>query len=354
MGLYRRPDSPIYWMSFTANGEAYRRSTGTSDPKLATQIYAKVQTQIIEGKWFEIDESRQRTFDEMMDRYLREHSQINKTQESYANDKNYIRHLSKAFSGLTLDKITPKRIAEYKSLRIKEGAKPQTLKHEMTCLNHAFNLSMKEWEWINFNPCQRVKMPKVNNQIDRWLTYDEEERLLNACYDRPWLKDVIRFALNTGMRQGEIMRLKWPDVDIFRKTAILLKTKNNERRTVPLNQTVIDILKGKAKVVSVTGYVFTHNNQPLTKRVIQKQFSTSMKRARITSFRFHDLRHTFATRLAQSGKVDIYTISKLLGHKDIRMTQRYAHHCPESVRYGVDILDNLNVQHYNRSIEQRV
>ncbi len=89
--------------------------------------------------------------------------------------------------------------------------------------------------------------------------------------------------------------------------------------------------------------VFTQDGEKVTKRVIQRQFGTALKRAEIKDpFRWHDLRHSFATRLAQSGKVDIYAISKLLGHKDIRMTQRYAHHCPESVRFGVDILDILN------------
>ncbi len=351
MGLYRRKDkgkeSQIWWMSFTVNGKPYRKSTETADKKLAEKVYAKVLTLVVEGKWFDFDEGKQHTFEDLTDRYLKEHSAINKTKGSYENDKNYIRHLSKVFAGLTLDKITPKLISEYKTLRTIEGAKPQTVKHEMICLNHCFNLAVKEWEWIKFNPCQRVKLPRVSNQIDRWLTIDEEERLLNACYDRHWLSDVIIFALHTGMRQGEIINLRWQDVDVLRKTATLHKTKNKEKRTVPLNNTVIELLKGKSKVVSMSGYVFTQNGDQTTKREVQRQFSTVLKRAKITDFRFHDLRHTFATRLAQSG-VDIYTIAKLLGHKDIRMTQRYAHHCPESIRYGVDILDTYNGQNHCR------
>ncbi|MGB9716422.1 MAG: tyrosine-type recombinase/integrase [Thermodesulfovibrionales bacterium] len=353
MGLYRRKDSKKWWMCFTVNSKRFRRSTETTDRRLAEKIYAKVLTQITEGKWFDLDESKQHTFEELMDRYLKEHSVINKTKESYENDKNYIKHLSKVFAGLTLDRITPKLIAEYKTLRSIEGAKPQTIKHEMICLNHALNLALKEWEWINFNPCQRVKMPKVVNQIDRWLTFEEQESLLTACYDREWLKDIILFALNTGMRQREIMNLKWTDIDMLRKTATLQYTKNKEKRTVPLNHTIIELLKAKRKVVSMNGYVFTQNGEQLTKRTIQRQFSTAVNRAKITNFRFHDLRHTFATRLAQSG-VDIYTIAKLLGHKDIRMTQRYAHHCPESIRFDVNILDNLNMQNHSREKENIV
>lgn len=344
MGLFKR--CKIYWFCIMANGRRIQRSTGTENKRLAENIYAKVKTQVIEGKWFDIGESKLHTFDEMMERYLKEHSAINKAEGSYENDKCYVRHLSKVFSGLTLDRVTPKLINEYKGKRIADGKKPATIQKELICLSHAFNIAVKEWEWTNTNPVQRVTIPNPHNQIDRWLTYDEEERLLIACHDREWLKEVIIFALNTGMRQGEIINLMWSDVDLFRRTATIHKTKNKEKRTIPLNQTVMELLKAKGRVVSITGHVFTQDGDRSTKREIQRQFSTALKRTGIISFRFHDLRHTFATRLAQSG-VDIYTIAKLLGHKDIRMTQRYAHHYPESLRSGVNILDNLNCQKVN-------
>jgi integrase len=341
MGLFRR--GKIFWFTIMANGRRIQRSTGTENKRLAENIFAKVKTQLVEGKWFEIGEAKLHTFDEMMEKYLREHSAINKAPTSHENDKCYVRHLSKVFSGLTLDKITPKLINEYKNRRITKGISLSTLKKELICLSHALKFAMKEWEWISMNPMQRVKIPNTNNQIDRWLTYEEQDRLLQACYDRQWLRDITIFAVNTGMRQGEIRNLSWQDVDLFRKTATIHKTKNKEKRTIPLNQTVIDLLKAKSKIVSLKGYVFAQYDDKSTKREIQKQFSTAIKRAKIDNFRFHDLRHTFATRLAQAG-VDIYTIAKLMGHKDIRMTQRYAHHCPESLRSGVNILDNLNSQ----------
>jgi integrase len=348
MGLYK--NGKLWWFSITANGKRIFKSTGTGNKKLAENIFAKVKTQIVEGKWFELGEAKLHTFDELMERYLREHSAINKAPESYKNDKNYVKHLERNFSGLTLDKITPKRIAEYKTLRFEKGIKPATLQKELICLSHAFNLAVKEWEWITSNPVQKVSIPNPHNEIDRWLTYEEEEKLLQACHDRQWLKEVIIFALNTGMRQGEIINLMWQDVDLFRKTAIIHKTKNKEKRTLPLNLTVLELLKAKGKVVSIRGHIFTQDGDKSTKREIQRQFSTALKRSKIDNFRFHDLRHTFATRLAQAG-VDIYTVAKLLGHKDIRMTQRYAHHCPESLRSGVDILDNLN--RYKNVIENK-
>lgn len=122
-----------------------------------------------------------------------------------------------------------------------------------------------------------------------------------------------------------------------------MRSKNGERRTLPLNQSAIGVLKSRSKVRHIkSNYVFVNQNG---ERIIQsnllRAFYIAMKKADIQSFRFHDLRHTFATRLVQAG-VDVYTVSKLLGHKDIRMTQRYAHHCPESLRGGIEVLDKIS------------
>lgn len=342
-GLYQRGN--VWWISFNLNGQRYRRSTGTEDRALAELILAKTKVQITEGKWFEIDAARDYTFDELMHKYLEEHSKVNKTPESTDRDKHYIIHLKRIFGGLTLDKVTAKLASEYKAMRTRDGAKPATIKNELVCFNHALNLACREWEWLRYNPLSRVKMPVTANQVDRWLSPEEEVALMDACHDRPWLKDVIVFALNTGVRQGGIRHLKWSDVDFFRRTATLKKKSrmSQGKYTIPLNQMVVEMLKANRKVVSMSGYVFTQHGEQLSKREIQRQFVTATKRAEISSFRFHDLRHTFATRLAQAG-IDIYTISKLLGHSSVKMTERYAHHCPESLRYGVEILHKLNAE----------
>ena len=340
-GLYLR--NKTYWMNFSSNGRYYKRSTGTSDRKLAETILGKIKAQIIEGKWFDVGQAKLHTFEQLMDEYITTHSSVNKTPETCQRDRDYIKHLSRIFGGLSLDKITPEMVSAYKKLRVKDGAKPATIKNELVCFNHALNLACREWEWLRYNPLSRVKMPVTANQIDRWLSPEEEGALMDACYDRPWLKDVIVFALNTGVRQGGVIHLKWSDVDFFRRTATVRKKSrmSQGKYTIPLNQTVIELLKAKGKVVSMSGYVFTQHGEQLTKREVQRQFVTAVGRAKISSFRFHDLRHTFATRLAQAG-VDIYTISKLLGHSSVKMTERYAHHCPESLRYGVEVLHKLN------------
>ena len=126
----------------------------------------------------------------------------------------------------------------------------------------------------------------MNNQIERWLSSEEEKKLLASSPE--WLRQIVQFALNTGLRQGEILGLKWPQVHLSRRTFTILATRE----------------------------------------------------AKIGHFRFHDLRHTFATRLVQAG-VDVYTIQKIGSWKSISMVMRYAHHYPESLRSGADELDKI-------------
>jgi len=166
---------------------------------------------------------------------------------------------------------------------------------------------------------------------------EEEQRLLNASL--PWLRKIIIFALNTGARQNEILSLKWSEVDLFRRTISILETKNKEKKTIPINQTVLDLLKSKRKVTSISGYVFTSQaGTRINARNLLRAFYSARKRTGLEDVRFHDLRHTFATRLVQAG-INLYVVKELLGHKTLAMTMRYAHHCPESLRHGVEVLD---------------
>lgn len=207
-------------------------------------------------------------------------------------------------------------------------------------MKKAFNLAIREWEWIEKNPVARVSMEEENNKRDRWLTTEEEERLLKVC--PLWLRELVIFALNTGMRLGEIISLEWKGVNLFRRTVTIFNSKNKEPRTIPINETVFEMLKNKAKVKSIkTNLVFySDNHTMLLKTSVDHAFQAALKRVGIKDFRFHDLRHTFATRLVQAGK-DLYKVQRLLGHKSPFMTQRYAHHYPESLRDAVEVLDKL-------------
>ena len=335
MGLYKRKGSRFYWITFRVNGKKISESTKTANKKLADRIYAKRITEIAEGRWFP-NEAKKRTFEELEERYMREHSAIHKAQSSHTRDMYSFKQLSTTFEGLRLSEITPAKISDYKSIRQSKGAKTATIAKELELLRNALNHA-NEWGWMTINPFSRVKIEKANNKIERWLTAEEEERLLNAS--PPWLREMIIFALNTGTRQGEMLSLRWPQVDLFRRTATILLTKNKERRTIPLNQTAMDVLKTKSKVRHISGYVFTSQaGTGIQARNLLRAYYIAREKAGLEDVRWHDLRHTFATRMVQAG-VDIYRVKELLGHKSITMTMRYAHHYPESLRPGVMALD---------------
>jgi integrase len=139
---------------------------------------------------------------------------------------------------------------------------------------------------------------------------------------------------------GEILELTWRGVDFSRRTVTVVRSKNGELRTIPVNQMVFSVLKEMAKLRSLkTDLVFCSKAfTPLESGHLRRSFRLALNKAQIEEFHFHDLRHTFATRLVQAG-VDIYKVQRLLGHKSPIMTQRYAHHYLESLRDGVEILD---------------
>ncbi len=352
MGLYKR--GQVWWMSFTHRGKQIKRSTEATDKKLAEKIYCKVMTQSIEGVWFDKLEGEEKTVGELLEKYINAHSIPNKRPNTVRADRIIAREMEGFFEKTALKDITPRLIADYKAFCRDKGLAPASINQRRGLLRHAFSLAMREWEWVRENPVDRVNPEKVRNARDRWLTFDEEKRLIENCVLHPtitgnktesrfWMQEIVVFALNTGMRQDEILSLEWPHIDLFRKTATVVRSKNGEKRTIPLNQRTFELLKSKAKVRSIrSNYAFSNEagNKIIASNVL-RAFYKALERAEISDFRFHDLRHTFATRLAQAG-VDFYKIGKLLGHKDIRMTQRYSHHYPESLRDGVEVLDRIS------------
>ena len=209
-------------------------------------------------------------------------------------------------------------------------------------MNHALNLCVTEWEWLKANPIGKVSKEKVNNKIDRWLRPDEEERLRSAA--PAWLWEIILFAMNTGLRKGDIIDLKWNQVDLCRRTLyITAEQKNKDVNTLPLNATALGVLEARSRVHQIPeGYVFLNRvGGKLNARNLLRSFYAACRKAKVFKFRFHDTRHTFATRLVQEG-VDLYAVQKLGRWKSISMVERYAHHCPESLRPGVEALDRIS------------
>jgi integrase len=327
MGLYRRGET--YWFSFMHDGQRIRESLRTDNKKLAAKYCAKVTTEITEGRYFEATAARTTTFDEMVEKYLSKHAH---SRDSYTK-----KPLLDFFGGLTLSQITTPLVAEYQDDRLEE-VREATVYQELSLLRRMFNVARKRWKWVKDNPVSDGDLSfSVGNRNarDRWLTVEEEQMLLQKATNPVWLRSLLTAALHTGMRRGELLALVWKDIDFQKRLVRVEKSKNGEKRSIPMSQTLYDTLKA-VKVRNISGTVF-----PISTRSVRVAYDKALEKVEITDFHFHDLRHTFATRLVQNG-VDLYKVQKLLGHKNIAMTQRYAHHYPESLRSSVEVLDRCH------------
>jgi integrase len=212
----------------------------------------------------------------------------------------------------------------------------------MATLKHALT---KAVTWKMIRKSVREDLREVRNDKEpagrlRYLASpDEAQQLIQACHGP--FRAVVVTALHTGMRRSEILRLTWKEVDLKRRVIRLTETKNGEPREIPINETVHSLLTGWRTRIDVD-WVF-HNMDGHQLRDTHKRFEAACKRAGLHDFHFHDLRHTFASWLVMGG-VPLPTVSKLMGHKSVSMTMRYAHLSPDHFQGAVQVLDkNLTI-----------
>jgi integrase len=195
----------------------------------------------------------------------------------------------------------------------------------------------KATDWKMIDTAPKVKMLKENNKRLRFLSKEECQSLIDACH--PHLKPIVITALNTGMRKGEILNLKWDNVDLKHGFILLDITKNGERREIPINDTLKGVLQGITRRLDIP-YVFYDNAAGKPYGDVKRAFATACRKAKIADFHFHDLRHTFASQLIMAG-VDLTTVKELLGHKTLTMTLRYAHLAPSHKVAAIQKLDGF-------------
>ena len=350
MGLYKR--GSVWWMSFIDpnTGEQERISTETDDLDLAKRIFDSQKGKIAEGKWFERLPGEDYTIKQLIEKYLEDYARRNKAANSFKRDCSSSKRLIPFFGSYRVTDVNPKMISAYKTHRRKKGAAPRTVNIELTLMSHAYEIAIREWEWVKDNPVKRVTKERVRNFIERWLTHEDEEKLLKVS--PAWLQDIIVFAVNTGLRQSEILDLKWSQIDLTRRTLTILEQKNQGVDTLPLNQTTLQLLRKLAIDSGMSGHVFPNENgNRIDNRNLLRAFYMALKRSGIENFRFHDLRHTFATRLVQAG-VDLYAVQKLGRWRNTSMITRYAHHYPESLRPGIEAIDREAKQEVITNLSQ--
>jgi integrase len=268
----------------------------------------------------------------------------NKPSEQHAKRCIYMIHLEPAFGAMRLDAIGAREIERYKAMKRLDGVKPYSAKsinNQLAVLRTAL-ITARNWEIINRVPFYReLRLPE---RTTRFLNRAESLRLIEYA-DAEW-RAMIAVALNTGLRIGELIGLKWSDVDLIagRLTVrrsdwrgILGSPKGGRSREVGLNNTALSYLEKQAEVS--TDWVFTRRNgHRLTHAVCRRPLHKACKAASLPLFQWHTLRHTFASHLVAAG-VPLRAVQMLLGHASYATTERYAHFSPDMTKAAVQILD---------------
>ncbi len=268
-------------------------------------------------------------FDEFKEKYIENYAKVNK--KSWKTDIFNGKSLSKFFNGLFLEQIDSLRIENYKKAKTAEGSSKATVNRHLALLRKMLNLAV-DWKHLKAVPKFQLYSEKDNFK-ERVLTKEEEERLMNELLE--YQRSIIKFALNTGARLREILDLKWENIDLEKRTVKLEKTKAGKIRFLPINSILSKELKNLKANNGHSEFVFPSLKTGEAWFSIRKGFGAACERAGIEKLRFHDLRHTFATRLVENG-VDIITLRDILGHSSVRITERYTHSNEERMRFAMD------------------
>lgn len=216
--------------------------------------------------------------------------------------------------------LTPTLLASQREERLRQVA-AGTVIREFACISSIINHARREWGISISNPVPLVRKPKTPRGRDRLLTTQELSRLLDALAPRDrrriWMKPLVEFALETAMRRGELLTLRWKDIDFDQRTATLDMTKNGEKRVVPLSSSAIALLQALPR--SVTGRIF-----PMQGAAVSKAWDRAVVRANLRDVHFHDLRHMAITKMA-SKLPNVIELAAVFGHKSLAMLKRYYH-----------------------------
>jgi integrase len=289
------------------------------DSKAEAQAWARaVEAAMDQGVHQAARSARNVLLSELLRRYGDEVSPTKRSKEREQQTIHFI--LRHKIAGYSMDKLTPEVVARYRDERLRTVA-PATIIRELSILSSIISHARKEWSLPAPNPCALVRKPMSPQGRNRLLKADEEVRLIAELRPirrrSPWMLPLVLLALETAMRRGELLSLRWENVDLVAQTALLPLTKNGTARIVPLSKKAVAVLRTLKQ--EHLGPVF-----PLSYMVVNNCFVAACKRAGIIDLHFHDLRHTATTRLAEK-LPNVIELAAVTGHQTIQMLKRYYH-----------------------------
>lgn len=308
--------------------------TATFDRRSDADKWAKQTESDMDRRiYFPQHEADRRTLAELVDRQLQA-VRLDRPHD-YERQRAILDWWKDRLGAYTLATVTPEVLSRCRDeLQAKEGLAAGTVNRYLSALSKAFNNAVKEWHWLPHNPLARVSKKTEPRGIVRFLSDEERIALLEACRKSEYqpLYLMVLLALTTGMRRGEMLGLRWQDLDLDRRDkegraapmAILQDTKNGDRRSVPLVPEVVALLREHGKVRKLGNDQVFVSDGPSEVWQFDKAWYQAIKDAKIKDFRLHDLRHTAASYLAMSGATTA-EIAAVLGHRTLQMVKRYAH-----------------------------
>jgi integrase len=328
MSLYKRGDSPHWWIKISHSGKAIQRSTGTEDKAQAREYHDKLKASLWEQQRLGV--KPRRAWKEAVVRWLAETAE----KVTHQEDMRKLRWLDPFLGKLMLDEITLDVIDGIKAEKLKTAGK-STVNRYLALVRAILLRSRDEWEWLDRAP--KVRLFKEGPGRERSITVEQAQTLLRELPKHQ--RDVVVFALATGLRHANVLGLEWSHVDLNAGHAWVDadQSKNGKPIAVPLNATAMEVLR--RQLGKHPQRVFTYAGKPFA-RANTRAWGKALKRAGIENFRWHDLRHTWASWHRQSG-TPTHELQRLGGWRSSVMVERYAHLAPDHLAKAANRLDSL-------------
>ena len=315
------------WTAAKANRLRTERIAGKTESNADQRSREIAEKELKNNRW---------TFSKIFDEYLASRPDL----KGRANDvRRFNSYLEKDFAQKTPEEVTHFDIERLKRGLDKKNLKPATVRHALEVLRRLSNFATKH------NLCPGIsfviEMPKVNNLMTEDLTPDEYIRLTKLLDEEEDIQasNLLRLALFTGMRRGELFKLKWKDINFIRKNISIKDPKSGIDEIIPLNEMALSVLNNHEKIESEFVFPGLRGNQ---RKTTPRPLRRIIKKAGLKNFRpFQGLRHSYASILVSSGKVDLYTLQKLLTQKSPQMTQRYAHLSNQAMMEASNVISEI-------------
>lgn len=323
----------------------HRKLTKTFQTQRDAQRWARaIESQIDSGLFQDHTEAQRTTLAELLARY---ETEILPGKRDQASVRSTIRRLTRGIGQLALIAVTPAVLSQYRDERLTsigpQGRRlsPQTARHDLSLLSRVFNTAVKDWGIYlpHGNPVRQVRMPSLPRGRERRPTLEELAHLETD----PVVGKLVRLAVDTGMRRGELVNLRWSDVDWERRTILILVTKNGIPRVIPMLDRVRDTLRSirselarasnvESTVVGIKLHPVEQNYKvfPVEAHSVSQAFARACKRYGIQGLRFHDLRHEATSRFFEMG-LNPMEVATITGHQSLSMLKRYTHIRPETL-----------------------